>query len=94
MANIILPTGLLIDRSMERVVNGLRNGAAISKNVLTGDWYASDFTCGPAQDVDAYTAHFGPYATKAAARFQLDSDELEYLDDNGTDGVSTWLVLP
>ena len=90
----MLPLGLVIHRSMERTVNDLRNGAAISKNVLATEWWASDFLCGFDQDAMANTAHFGPHTTEAAARRELESSELVYLDSNGTDGVSTWLILP
>lgn len=90
-----LPLGLIIGKSMDRILDtGLRNGAAISHDILSQNWYASDFLCGPAQNCMAACAHFGPYPTQALARMQLDGDELDYLDSNGTVGITTWLVLP
>lgn len=90
-----LPVGLVVDRSMDRIRDdGLRNGCAITRDAGSTNWYASDFTCGINQDPMNFVANFGPYSTKAEARMQMESEELDYLDASGTNGISTWLVLP
>jgi hypothetical protein len=90
-----LPLGLVMDRSAERTIEfgEVRNGMAITHDVLQQNWYASDFYCGVNQDPTPYTATFGPFTTRTEANNNLDPDERTYLAANGTNGVSTWLSL-
>lgn len=99
-----LPTGLTIDRSVGPVTHpnapDLVWGCAITRTALPIPiinplkYWGSDFICGPEQDPEEFTAHWGPFDTEAEARENIDAMLLDELDENGTDGASLWLTLP
>lgn len=85
--------GLVIHRSMDRDLAGVRNGAAITKTPDETIWYATDFYVRPQDPPEFGAWTFGPFDTLTKARRVLESSELEELDANGTTGTSTWLTL-
>ncbi len=98
-----LPVGLVLGRSVGPVEDSydplhLIMGCAVTHNLLATQWYASEFrapTGTSMQDVNnKYTIHWGPFATEAAARSQIDGLLLTELDEQGSDLISLWLVLP
>ena len=61
-----------------------------------GDQHERTNAC-PSKDgtsPSAGTVHYGPFPTREQARPQVDPMAIEYLDSEGTDGLSLWLVLP
>ncbi len=90
-----LPIGLVFARSVNVTRRGaMISGCAISRDVLSTQFFASDFFCGPGQDPQQYAAHFGPFVNAAAARASLNAEDLTDFDTSGTNGISAWLVLP
>lgn len=98
-----LPVGLVLGRSVGPVPDSyapddLIMGCAVTRNLLATEWYASEFrapTGTSMEDVRAnYTVHWGPFPSQAAARANIDALLLTELDNNGSNLISLWLVLP
>lgn len=98
-----LPVGLVLGRSVGPVPDTYDPthhimGCAITRNLFATEWYASDFRA-PAGTSAAniranYTVHWGPFATQAQARSQVDGELLAKMDADGSNVVSLWLLLP
>lgn len=91
-----LHLGLVMGRSVDNPnsAGDVSTGCAITHNLLSTQYYASDYSHGPSQTAAQTTCHWGPFASQALARTALRGDDLVALDANGTDGVSLWLILP
>lgn len=90
-----LPVGLLFGRSVNVTrAGGMLAACATSHDVLSTNWYASDAWCGPGQSLSANVSHWGPFASEAIAKRELNGADLADLAATGTDGISLWLVLP
>ncbi len=98
-----LPSGLTLLRSSPLVDAGDGNeiGCAIlylgaSPETAT-EWWGADAR-GPVGMVAAnqatYVAIFGEKPSMAAVRAEIDPAALQLLDEQGTDGSSTWLTVP
>lgn len=88
-----LPPGLTLVSSVSFVDMGVGRGCAI---LCSGSdvWYSTDYYSGPLVPPMSGAASFGPHTTEHAARIEMESTELQWLDASGTLGTSDWLVYP
>jgi hypothetical protein len=90
-----LPAGLIIVNSIARTLpDGNQSGCAILRNAGSTDWWSTDYFCGPGQNPMSESAVFGPHASEAGARSEMEGGNLVAMDAEGTPGSSTWLVYP
>jgi hypothetical protein len=93
-----LPAGLVVHRSWGRIDLGIDGGPAAGAYLRTADssaWYCTDWTGGMADPEPWLGAvYFGPFASLASCKAQLQGHIVYYLDTEGTDGASDWLELP
>ena len=91
-----LPTGLVVVRSGSPIANtaGIMVACAITRTSDSSAFYASDTEFNPGEEPMSGCVHWGPSPSVEAARHDCGQEALNEMDANGTDGSSSWLVLP